>query len=167
MIRATEFRMVELMTSADFAEHSVWADFHEERDRTRILSWGVTGDRLDAEIERYDYCGRSPLYPVLDVASTDELANPSVALVFTTRSALELPGYRLGQLAFGVYAGDREFCLNPSLPGRARVELAKLAKEIDKPLSDVETLCYAVPPEWEGRLEAAGIGPVRGELSIE
>lgn len=166
MIEPAEFRMVELLTRVDLAAHAVWADFHEERDRTRILSWGVTSERLDAEIERYDYCGRSPLYPVLELDSADALANPSIALVFKTNSGLELPGYRLGTHAFGVFVGDSEFCLNPSLPARARRELEKLSAKLDSPLRDVDPLQYAVPPAWEEKLAAAGLGPVSGILEI-
>jgi hypothetical protein len=167
MIIPAEFRMVELLTRTDLAAHPVWADFHEERDRTRILSWGVTGERLDAEIERYDYCGRSPLYPVLELEGADELANPSIALVVTTRSGLELQGYRLGTHAFGVFVGDTEFCLNPSLPGRARGELEKLSAELGSPLSDVDPLRYTVSPAWEEKLEAAGLGPLSGTLEFD
>ena len=127
MIGPAEFRMIELLTLEDLEAHPVWADFHEGADRTRILSWGVAPHRLNAEIERYHYCGRAPLYPVLDLAAALEVASPSVGLRITFPGGQSLPGYRVGDAAFCVYLGDDEYCLNPSLPARARAELERLA----------------------------------------
>jgi hypothetical protein len=166
MMDPLDFRMVELLTRADLAAHPVWADFHEERDRTRLLEWGVTNERLDEEIARYDYCGRSPLYPVLALKGAGELANPSVALCFTTKAGLELPGYRLGKQAFGVFVGDSEFCLNPSLPSRALRELEKLAAALTVAVTDVDPISYGPPAAFEEELAAAGLRPLTGVLAL-
>lgn len=142
MIDAGSFRMVELLTRTDLEAHPVWADFHQERDRTRILSWGVSAESLAAEVERYDYCGRAPLYPVLDLAAVDELASPSIGLRISLRDGRTLLGYRLGEHAFGIYVGGDEYCLNPSLPSRARSELARLAAALDCDVALLSSLRY-------------------------
>jgi len=127
VIRPSEFRMIELLTREDLEAHPVWADFHEAADRARVLSWGVESSRLDAELERYHYCGRAPLYPVLDLSVAFEVASPSVGMRITVPGVEPLLGYRVGDAALCVYLGDDEYCLNPSLPARARAELERLA----------------------------------------
>jgi len=156
MIEAAGFRMIELLTRADLEAHPVWADFHDERDRARILSWGVTPERLDAEIERYDYCGRAPLYPVVDLSSAAEVASPTVALRVFLPDGSVLPGYRLGENAFGIFVGDEEYCLNPSLPGRSRGVLARLAEVLGLEAAALGSLRYesVTEPNDRGCMEA-------------
>ena len=157
MIDARDFRMVELLTHADLEAHPLWADFHEERDRTRILGWGVAVERLDREIERYDYCGRSPLYPVIDLAAADDVASPSVALEFVLPDGRTLPGYVVAQQAFGLFVGDEEYCINPSLPSRATQELARLAEALSLDAADLAALAYASPFELGARGRIEGV----------
>ena len=159
MISAAGFRMIELLSPADLEAHPVWADFHEERDRARILSWGVDPERLAAEIERYDYCGRAPLYPVLDLTAASDVASPSLALRVTLPDGRVLPGYRVAEVAYGVYVGDEEFCLNPSLPARARRELDRLAAALG--LDGLPSL------EWETVAELDAGGRLVGRLAFD
>jgi len=161
MIDAAQFRMIELLSQADLEAHPVWADFHDERDRARVLSWGVTSAQLDREIERYDYCGRAPLYPVLDLSIAFEVASPSIALSFTLPGGTALPGYCVGETSFGVYHGEAEFCLNPSLPARARAELERLATALGREPSQLVPLAY-VPAAEIGNPERA-----TGELRVD
>jgi hypothetical protein len=160
VIEPAEFRMIELLTRADLAAHPVWADFHDAADRARILSWGVAPRRLEAEIERYDYCGRAPLYPVLDLAAALEVASPSVGLRIRLPDGESLPGYRVGDSAYGIYLGDDEFCLNPSLPGRAHAELERLAAALGCVPAALERL------EYESVAELGASGRLRGTLEI-
>lgn len=162
MIDAASFRMIELLTRDDLEAHPVWADFHDERDRARILSWGVTPERLDAEIERYDYCGRAPLYPVVDLAAVRDVASPSIALRVLLPDGSVLPGYRLGANAFGIYVGDEEYCLNPSLPSRAREVVERLAAILGMEAASFGALRYesVVDPGDRGSL---GVVLGRGE----
>ena len=102
----------------------------------------MTTECLDTEIERYDYCGRAPLYPVLDLASATEVASPSVGLRVSLPDGEILAGYRLGENAFGVYVGDEEYCLNPSLPSRARAELDRLAAALGRETAALASLRY-------------------------
>ena len=157
MIGPAEFRMIELLTRADLEAHPLWADFHDERDRARILSWGVATERLDAEIERYDYCGHAPLYPVLDLVSAAEVASLTVGLRISLPDGSVLPGYRLGENAFGVYVGDEEYCLNPSLPGRARAELERLAAALSREPSALVSLRYESVSELGDQARIEGV----------
>jgi hypothetical protein len=153
--------MIELLTREDLEAHPVWADFHEEPDRARILSWGVAAERLDAEIEHYDYCGRAPLYPVLDLAAALDVACPSIGLRIQLPDGTSLPGYRVGDASFGVYLGDDEFCLNPSLPGRARSELERLAAALGLDSAAVARLTY------ESVAELGASGRLTGVIELE
>ena len=99
VIDAKRFRMIELVTLEDLLEHPVWADFQGDRDRTRILSWGVSEACLEDAIERYDYCGRSPLYPVLELENTEDFSNPTIALRIALPGGGFATGYRMGDLA--------------------------------------------------------------------
>jgi len=127
VIDARSFRMVELLGEADLAAHPLWADFRAEIDRALILAWGVERARLDREIERLDYCGRAPLFPVLEPGAAAALSNPTVALRIAARDGTRWLGYRVGRDALGVFAGGREHCINPRVPALARRELEKLA----------------------------------------
>ena len=157
MIDAAGFRMIELLSQRDLEAHPIWADFHDERDRARILSWGVAEARLESEIERYDYCGRAPLFPVLDLAAVGEVASPSVALRFELPDGRSLPGYCVGDAAFGVYSGGDEFCLNPSLPARARAELERLAAALGVEGSPPGPIRYAPTARFEGDERWTGV----------
>ena len=161
MIEPADFRMIELLTHEDLEAHPVWADFYDERDRARVLSWGVPRARLEAEIAHYDYCGRAPLYPVLDLAVALEVASPSIGLRITFPNGTSLPGYRVGDSAFGVYLGGEEYCLNPSLPGRARRELERLAAALGLDASGLTRLRY------ESVAELGAAGRIEGVLELE
>jgi len=131
VIDAKAFRMVEVLSEADLAAHPVWADFRESKDRDRVLAWQVAIARLDEEITRYDYCGRCPIFPVLEAESLAGLSNPIVALKVETAAGHSLRGYRIGAAGYGIFSGAREFCINESLPARARAELEKLATQLE------------------------------------
>ena len=152
MITPERFRMVEILSADDIREHPVWADFHDGADRTRVLDWGVEPEALDRELHRYDYCGRSPLYPVLepeDAAAARGLVNPSVAVRFELPGGAELSGYRVGDSSFVVFAGGDEFCLNPALPSRWRAAAEGLASALGLAVPDLFPI---------GFVECAGLG---------
>jgi hypothetical protein len=161
VIDPAAFRMVELLTREDLEAHPVWADFHEDRDRDRVLAWGVAPERLEAELRRYDYCGRAPLYPVLVLAEASELASPTIAVRVTLADGRTLQGYRVGDAALGVYVGDDEVCLNPSLPGRARAERDRLAALLGLDPAAVASLV------WETVVAVDGSGRRSGALRLE
>ena len=165
MITKTGFRMVEVLSRADIDDHPMWADFIDGTDRARVLGWGVAADDLDRELRKYDYCGRNPLYPVLDVADADSsgtLVNSSVALRFELENGRQLSGYRVGTASFVLFVEEREFCLNPSLPGRCRAEAARLAETLGLqpgsllPLRFVECIAAADGQPKHGTIEAVG-----------
>jgi len=142
VITAAEFRMAEMVGRPELMDHPVWADFQGDRDRERILSWGVAEARLDAELAHYDYCGRSPLYPVIDLACTSDLPSPTVALRVVLPGGATAGGYRIGDRVLGVYLGDDEYCLNPNLPARARAEVERLARALGCAPDALEALRY-------------------------
>ena len=142
MIDAAGFRMVEWLTRADLTDHPVWADFHRDVDRSRILSWGVSSESLDAEIERYDYCGRPPLYPVLELESTADVSHLTVALQVQLPGGVLALGYRIGDRVLGIYAGEEEYCLNSELPSRSRAELVRLSDALGCEAAELATLRY-------------------------
>jgi len=142
VIDAARFRMIELMSLEDLLDHPVWADFQSDRDRARILSWGVSEAHLEDAIARYDYCGRAPLYPVLDLGSTAEFPNPTIALRVALPDGAFATGYRIGDLAFGVYLGNEEYCLNPQLPSRSRAEFERLARALGCESAELGPLRY-------------------------
>lgn len=142
VIDAKRFRMIELVTLEDLLEHPVWADFQGDRDRTRILSWGVSEACLEDAIERYDYCGRSPLYPVLELENTEDFSNPTIALRIALPGGGFATGYRMGDLAVGVFLGDEEYCLNPKLPSRSRAEFDRLARALGCEPAELGPLRY-------------------------
>ena len=159
MIDAAGFRMVELVKRSDLVDHPVWADFQGDVDRTRILSWDVSVDSLDAQLARYDYCGRPPLYPVLDLMCTAEVAHPTVALHVHLPGGASVLGYLIGDFVLGVYAGEEEYCLNSKLPSRSHVELVRLADALGCEVERLATLHYESVTEvgpggrWRGVFE--------------
>ena len=169
MIGAADFRMVEVIAEADLRAHPLWADFRESTDRERILGWGVAPERLAAEIVRYDYCGRPPLFPVLELADAARLANPTVALRIEPREGEARVGYRVGRDAIGVFAGGVEACLNPQLPRLARRELERLAAALGTTVERLLPLRHARADDLRGvdtrELERA-FGPLEGSLDL-
>ena len=154
MINAAGFRMVELITREDLVDHPVWADFGGDDDRARILAWGVSADVLDAAIAHYDYCGRPPLYPVLDPTSTAQIAHVTLALRVTLPGGGAELGYQVGGLVLGVYRDGEEYCFNPTLPKRLRAERDRLAAAVGCEAGDLAALPYESVAELtrEGRL---------------
>ena len=163
MITKAQFRMVEILQRSDIEEHPVWADFHGGADRRRVLGWGIDEGTLDGELHKYDYCGRSPLYPVLDADTTafpEDLVNPSIGLRLELDDDLHLDGYRVGVNAFVVFAGDDEFCFNTSLPARWEAEAERLAAVLHWsaddlfPLAFEERARFGAPSAARGTIEA-------------
>jgi len=154
MIDAAGFRMVELITREDLVDHPVWADFGGDEDRDRILTWGVSAGALDDAIAHYDYCGRPPLYPVLDPTSAAQIAHLTLALRVTLPGGAVELGYQVGGLVLGVYRDGEEYCLNPTLPKRLRAERDRLAAAVGCEASALAALPYESVAEWTpaGRL---------------
>ena len=157
VIEAAEFRMTELVTRRDLASHPVWADFHGDPDRERILSWGVTPSQLESELDRYGYCGRSPLYPVIDLNCARDLPSVTVELEVALPSGVTAAGYWIRGGVLGVYLNGDEYCFNASLPARMRAEAWRLGRAIGCTGEDLAVIRYesSVALGPEGRIHGA------------
>lgn len=140
-MRAEAFAMRETLRREDLDRHPVWAPFRAG-DRDWILGWGVRPERLDDELERYDYCGPEPLFPVLDLEKIPDREDLVVAARVTLADRSELPGYRLAPHVVGVFAQGREWVFNRSLPARACSQAAALARALGTSPEGVLPLRY-------------------------
>jgi hypothetical protein len=127
MIDADSFEMIETVTREALERHPVWAHFESPSDRSKILGCGVAPERVDAEIARYEFCGPPPLYPVLQLEPLPPLRHLIHAVEYVSAEGLRFEGYFLAPNAFGLFADEREFCLNQdlgSLSGRVAARFA-------------------------------------------
>lgn len=143
MIDADRFEMVDTINCEALRRHPVWSHFEDGVDRERVLEWGVTAQRLDAELTRLDSCGLQPLYPVLELDPLPKQRDLIVAVRFCTPRGAELEGYLFDPLAFGVFVGEREFAFNRKLPGFAERTARRLAEALDQPIEAIFPLAYA------------------------
>jgi len=109
-----DFELIETLDRKALELHPVWKTYRAG-DRPWILSWGVEPAWLDAELERFGYCGPEPLFPVIDCDPLPDRGELAVAAEVRLSSGAVLPGYRLAPLAFGVFA-DHEYTFNQGLP---------------------------------------------------
>jgi len=101
----------------------------------------VEPGRLDAELERFPYCGPDPLFPVLECEPLPEGNEIVVAAEIRLASGAVLPGYLLEPLAFGVFAGC-EYTFNRGLPRHALQTAERLGAEIGVSRDEVFPLSY-------------------------
>jgi hypothetical protein len=143
MHTADTFEMIETITREALARHPVWAHFEQEEDRDVILGWGVRETTVDDEIARYEFCGPQPLFPVLQLDPLPPRPHLIVSVTFESACGASLPGYLLEPHAFGVFAGDREFCFNRNLASIAARAADGLASDLGRDPERLFPLAYA------------------------
>jgi hypothetical protein len=143
MIDSASFAMVDTLTRRDAERHPVWSHYDETAHRDLILSWGVSPTQLDAEIERFEYCGTQPLYPVLVLDPLPRLEHPIMVARFVAASGSKLMGYLLEPHAFGLFVGDREFCFNRRLVSAAIIAERKLSLALGEPADGLFPMDYS------------------------
>lgn len=158
MISSDSFEMTESVSRAALERHPAWAHFESPDDRETILGWGVAPEIVDRELERYEFCGPQPLYPVLKLDPLPPLAHLIVAVTFESQSGIRCAGYLLEPHAFGLFVGDREFCLNRSLASLSQ----RVASELAAALDTRPDLLF--PLRYESELESHDGSAIRGTL---
>ena len=158
MIEPESFEMIESVSHEALEKHPVWAHFEDPADRTTIAGWGVDPGRLEEEIARYDHCGTQPLYPVLQVDPLPPIRHLIVAATFDSNTDICCAGYLLAPHAFGIFVGDREYCLNRNLAALSARIAASLAEALDARVDDL------FPFRYESRLTAHDGNVLRGTL---
>ncbi len=145
-MKLEEFEMRERLAAEDLAWHPVWAPFRAG-DRARVLGWGVAPERLDAELERYAYCGPDPLFPVLESEAMPGRADLVVAgsLQFSGGAVLS-SAYRIAPHVVGLFVKGREWVFNRFLPERAERAGRELAAALGLPTDAI------FPMHFRGRL---------------
>ena len=143
MIDSASFAMVDTLTRQDAERHPVWSHYDEPDHRSLILGWGVSPATLDAEIERFEYCGTRPLYPVLELDPLPRLEHLIIVARFVAASGSSLMGYLLEPHAFGLFVGDREFCFNRHLVSAARIAERKLSLALGEPAEGLFPMVYS------------------------
>jgi len=143
MITPDSFEMIETASRRALEKHPVWAHFESSEDRRILLDWGVSPERIDGEIARYDYCGSPPLYPVLELDPIPARAHMVVGVTFESDLGIRLPGYLLEPYAFGIFVADTEFCLNRSLVQLSARAAGRLASALDTDAERLFPLRYA------------------------
>jgi hypothetical protein len=131
VITPDSFKMAETVSREALAKHPVWAHYESPEDRNTILGWGVTPESADREIARYKLCGTQPLYPVLELDPLPPQRHLIVAVRFESNLGIQYPGYLLEPHAFGLFVGDREYCLNRSLAGLSERVAVRLADALE------------------------------------
>lgn len=142
MITPDSFEMIETVSREALEKHPVWAHFESPEDREIILSWGVTPERLDGEIRRYEFCGPSALYPVLELDPLPSQRHLIVGVTFESSDEIRCAGYLFEPHAFGIFVGDEEFCLNRNLAQLSEQNAARLASALDTRLDRLFPLQY-------------------------
>ena len=159
MLAAEKFEMRDVVGPDALAEHPVWAPFKGDEDREMILSWGVTAERLDEEIDRFAYCGTDPVFPILALDPLPEIGGMVLVVTFEAKSGGKLCGYLMETGAFGLFVEQREFSFNPSLPAAGGRVAGRLGEALSAEWRDLFPLRYrtgyrrADGREIEGSLE--------------
>jgi len=151
-----EFELIETLDRKALERHPVWKTFRAG-DRAWILSWGVDPARLDAELERFGYCGPEPLFPVLAYDPLPERSELAVSAQLRIASGAELPGYLLEPLAFGIF-GDAEYTFNRGLPRHAFRNAERLAASLGISRDRV------FPITWCSEVRGPDGRPLAGEI---
>jgi hypothetical protein len=159
MHTADTFEMIEIITRGALERHPVWTHYEQEQDRDVILGWGVREKTLDDEVARYEFCGPQPLFPVLQLDPLPPRPHLIVSVTFESACGTSLAGYLLEPHAFGVFAGDREFCFNRILASLAARAAAGLASALGRRPERLFPLAYSSDLRTpEGRA-------IRGEIA--
>jgi len=137
-----KFEMRDVVGRAALEEHPVWAPFKGDEDREMILGWGVTAERLDKEIGRFEFCGTDPMFPVLELESLPKIGGMVVAVTFEVKAGRKLFGYLIGASVFGVFAGQREFSFNRSLPEAGAFSARRLGEALQMDSRDLFPVRY-------------------------
>ena len=139
-MKPEDFEMVETLDRAALERHPVWKTYRAG-DRASILAWGVEPSWLDAELERFGYCGPEPLFPVLECDPLPEGSEIVVAAEIRLASGATLPGYLLEPMAFGVFA-DSEYTFNRGLSRHALQTAERLGAEFDVSREEIFPMSY-------------------------
>lgn len=140
-MKPREFELIETVDREALARHPVWKTYRPG-DRAWILGWGVEPGRLAAELERFGYCGPEPLFPVLECDPwPGGLSEVVVAARMRLSAGLELPGYRIEPLAFGVFH-EHEYAFNRGLPSHALRTAERLGAALGIPRAEVFPMTY-------------------------
>jgi len=158
VITPDSFEMIETVTRGALEKHPVWAHYETPEDRGTILSWGVAPETADREIGRYELCGPQPLYPVLRLDPLPPQAHLIVAVRFESNLGIWCPGYVLAPHAFGLFVGEREYCLNRSLAGLSERVALRLAAALE---TDCDLL---FPLRYSSELRSHDGAEIRGVL---
>ena len=142
MHTAETFEMIETITREALERHPVWAHFEQAEDRDVILGWGVHEQTVDDQIARYEFCGPQPLFPVLELDPLPLRPHLILCVTFESARGATMPGYLLEPHAFGVFAGDREFCFNRIMAPIAARAAAGLAAAVDCEPEQLFPLAY-------------------------
>jgi hypothetical protein len=142
MIDADSFQMTDRVTQEWTERHPVWRQYGEHQDRAEIVSWGVSEAVLDREIERLEFCGTQPFFPVLALDSLPASGHLIIAANFVTPSGSEVPGYLLRPHAFGLFVAGNEFTFNLHLTSASAATAERLAAALAES-ADVFPLRYA------------------------
>jgi hypothetical protein len=150
------FALIERLDRKALERHPVWKTYRPG-DRPWILSWGVDPAVLDAELERFGYCGPEPLFPVLACDPLPDRSEMAVAAELRLASGAVLPGYLLEPLAFGVFA-DAEYTFNRGLPRYALQNAERLAAALGISRDEV------FPITWRSAVHRPDGRPHSGEI---
>ncbi len=142
-MQATEkFRMRDVVDREALEKHPVWAPFKGDEDREMILGWGVTAEGLDEEIDRFQYCGTDPMFPVLEFDLLPKIGGMVIAATFEVKNDRKLFGYLVGMSAFGIFSEEREFSFNRSLPEAGASSARRLAEALEMERRDLFPIRY-------------------------
>lgn len=151
-----DFELIETLDRKAFERHPVWKTYRSG-DRSWILSWGVEPAWLDAELERFGYCGPEPLFPVLEYDPLPERGEVAVGVELELASGAVVPGYLLEPLAFGVFA-DVEYTFNRGLPRFALRNAERLAATLGISRDEV------FPVRYRSAVRRSDGSPLEGEI---
>ncbi len=141
-MQTENFEMRDVVGREALEEHPLWAPLKGDEDREMILGWGVAAERLDEEIDRFAYCGTDPLFPILQFDPLPEIGGMVLAATFEAPNGRKLHGYVMGSGTFGVFAENREFTFNRSLPEAGAFAARRLGQVLEVGWRDLFPLRY-------------------------
>jgi hypothetical protein len=148
-IAPDDFYLIEYFTRADLDRHPVWHHFDVVSDREHVLQWKVGAERLDAEVEKFRYCGTEPLYPVLALDPLPDFAGLTIRVTYVIPLATgerRLDGYLIDPHVFGILVDERQYIINENLPDAAARQAAALADAVGTDAGALFPLRYE--SEW-------------------